>query len=446
MPSISFSGLASGLDSDAIVNSLVGVARLPAARLEQQNQFNQSKIGIIDRLSAALSDLQTKAQDLDTVGEFLSYTGTSSDTNVAEITASGEALPGSYSLEVTQLAAAQKTYSDTVADKTAALSGSDQTLSLTIDGTQTDITVTAGDSLEDVAQAINSSGAEASASIVFDGTNYRLSVTGQNTGADNAITFADTGLGLGLETPANTIQTAQDAIFTLDTLAMTSSSNSVSDVLEGVTFELNAETTSAVTLSVAADTDAITEKVQAFVTSYNSIMSLLNEQVGEGLGQETLSGDATVRTIETGLSNLISSPIPGLLTAAGDTMQLRDLGIETQTDGTLTLDGDELAEALAQSANDTATYFAGDSTASTDGIGQLLADLVDNYTSTDGLLTTRKSGLQTVIDGNDDRIEDIERYLDAYEQNLRAQFTALESSMSALQSQQSYLAQFVNSL
>lgn len=127
-------------------------------------------------------------------------------------------------------------------------------------------------------------------------------------------------------------------------------------------------------------------------------------------------------------------------------MQLRDLGISTQTDGTLTLDGDDLAEALAQSANDTASYFAGDSGGSTDGIGQLLADLVDNYTSTEGLLTTRKSGLQTVIDGNDDRIEDIERYLDAYEQNLRAQFTALESSMSALQSQQSYLAQFVNSL
>ena len=445
MPAISFSGLASGLDSDAIVNSLLDVARLPQIRIQQQNQFSQSKIGILDNISSALSELRTTANTLDTVGEFLSYSSTVSDDSVAKVSAGGEALPGTYSLEVSQLATAQRTYSDTVADQTAALSGSDQTLSITIDGETTDIDVTAGESLQDVAAAINGSGAAVTAGIIFDGNDYRLAISGQDTGAANAITFADTGLGLGLETPANTVQAATDASFSIDGFTITSASNIVDSALPGVTLELTGTTTSAETLSIATDTEAVTEKVQAFVDAYNSVMSLLNDQVGEGLGRETLSGDATVRTIESGLSNLISNPIPGMLTPSGDTMQLGDLGISTATDGTLTLDAEDLAEALAQSANDTASYFSGQQSGSTDGIGQLVADLVDGYTSAEGLLTTRKEGLQSLIENNDDQIESIERYLESYEENLRAQFTALESSMSALQNQQSYLAQFLNS-
>lgn len=447
MPTVSFSGLATGLDSQAIVRSLVDVQRIPVQRLEQDNAFNRSKISVIDGLSSALADLRTAATDIDTRGEFLSYAGTVSDESVAKLTTSGDAVPGQYTMEVISLASAQRTYSDTIADKTASLSASDQTLSFTVGSTTTDVTITAGSSLEQVVGEINASGAPVSAGILFDGTNYRLQVVGQSTGSDNAITFSDTGLGLGLDTPANTVQAATDASFTLDGFAVTSSTNIVNDVLPGVTLELDQVTTAPVELAITPDSDALEEKLQGFVDSYNAVFGIINAQVGEGRGRGTLNGDSTVRNIELGLSRLISSPIPGLTDANGDTMQLSNLGIQTQNDGTLTLDSTKLAETLAGGFTEAARYFAGDTSAGIDGMGQLLDDLIDSYTdSVDGLLSARKDGITAQIEDNDSRIESLERYISTFEQNLLDQFSALEGSISALQSQQNFLAQFVNSL
>lgn len=447
MAGISFSGLATGLDSDAIVNSLVDIQRIPQLRLEQENQFNQSKISIIDDLSSALSSLQTTANDLDTIGEFLSFSGSSSDESVATVTASGDSVAGHYQLEVTQLAQAQRTYSNVFSDRTSAISDTAQTLEIQVGDTTTTIDIDAGASLENIVGEINGSGADVTAGILFDGTNYRLQIVGNSTGADNAVTFTDSGLGLGLSEAGNTVQAAVDAEFTLDGFAVTSSDNLIDDVIPGTTFELKDTTQNATTVSVAADSDAVQEKVQAFVDAYNRVFTIINAQVGEGKGQDTLNGDATVRSIEQGLSKLVSSAIPGLTTAEGDTLQLADLGIKTSTDGKLTLDTEKLTEKLASGFQSTARYFAGDSASNTDGFSQLLDDLIESYTdSTDGLLAARKDGLESQIDNNTDRIDEMERFIASYEQSLRDQFTALESAMSSLQTQQAYLAQFVQTL
>jgi len=442
MAGISFSGLSSGLDSDAIVRSLVEVQRIPILRLQEQNRFNDSKIGVIDRLSSALSALRTAGNNLDTPGEFLSFKGTSSDTDVATITPSGDAVAGRYTLEVTSLAQAQRSYSTTIADKEAALSATDQTLQLTIDGQATVIDVDAGSTLEDLVGLINGSGANVTAGLLFDGSQYRLQIAGNEVGASQAITFSDSGLGLNLTTPPNT--TATDAVFELDGFPITSSDNLVDDAIPGVTIDLKAQTTGPITLSVAADASAVKGKIQGFVTAYNNVLSIINEQVGEGKGQTTLNGDSTVRALEQSLSNLISSPIPGLETAAGDSMQLADLGIKTQGDGTLTLDSEKLDEKLASGFRSLATYFGGNPSQEVDGIGQLMSDLVRSYTNgTDGLLFIRKQGLNAISDGNEERIGSLENLLEGFEQGLREQFTRLETTMSSLQSQQNLLARFL---
>lgn len=444
MTGISFSGLASGLDTSAIISSLVGVERIPLVRLTSQNNQLTSKGRIVDQLASALASLKTSAEGLAKAGEFLSYAGTVSNESAAKVTTSGDSVPGVYSVQVDSLARAQRTYSDPMAAADTGLSASAQTLSLTIDGATTDIAIPANASLRDVATAINGSGAAASAGVLFDGTQYRLQVVGRNTGADNAITFGDTGLGLGLSTPANTVQAATDASLVVDGFPVTSASNVLSDVLPGTTLELKEESTTPFELRIAADPAGVKEKLKAFVTAYNAVSSIISGQSGVGKGAETLSGDSTVRAVEQGLSRLVSSPIPGLTGAGGATLQLGDLGIETQRDGSLTLDDAELDKALASDFGRAASYFAGNG--STPGMGGLLADLVDSYTnSTDGLLTTRKKGLTDVIASNSDKIADMEAYLETFEANLRQQFTLLESSMAELQSQQSYLAQFLNS-
>lgn len=444
MTGISFSGLASGLDTSAIISSLVGVERIPLVRLQSQNNALVSKGRIVDQLASALASLKTSAEGLAKPGEFLSYAGSVSNDSTAKITTSGDSVPGVYEVEVSALARAQRTYSTAMAAADTPLSAAAQTLSLTIDGTVTDIEIPANSSLRDVATAINASGAGASAGVLFDGTQYRLQVVGRNTGADNAIAFTDTGLGLGLSLPANTVQAATNAELVIDGFPVTSSSNVLSDVLPGTTVEIREVTTSPVELRIAADPDGVKSKLKAFVTAYNAVASLIAGQSGVGKGAETLNGDSTVRAIEQGLQRLISSPIPGLSGSGGSTLQLSDLGIQTQRDGSLTLDDDDLDSALASDFGRTASYFAGNGASA--GMGGLMSDLIDSYTdSVDGLLTTRKKGLTDVIASNTERLAGMELYLENFEAGLRQQYAALEQSMSELQSQQSYLAQFLNS-
>jgi flagellar hook-associated protein 2 len=440
MSAITFSGLASGLDTSAIISSLVQLERVPMQRLQAQNADMRSQMGIFDSLAAALGKLRTTLRELDTSGEFASYKATVTGTAVAATT-TGDAVPGSYSLDVTSVARAQRTYSAAFGSASDALAATDQTLTLTIAGEVTNITVKAGDGLDDVVAAINASGAEASAGLAFDGSQYRLQVVGKQTGDVNEIVFTDSGLGLGLEIPANTVQAATDAVIRVDDLFdVTSATNEITGVLPGVT--LNVLGTGSADLSVATDPAGVKTKVQGFVDAYNAVMAIVNAQSGKGKGTNTLNGDATLRTIEQGLKSMISSPVPGLVDDDGNDLILADLGISTQRDGTILLDAAKLSTKLGSDFAGTARYFTGLS--GIDGMAGALDDLIETYTSgTDPLIPGRKEGLQKRIASNDARITQLEAYLESYEANLRAQFTQLEEAMSAIQTQGQYLARFL---
>lgn len=444
MANINFSGLATGLDTEGIIGALVGVERIPLQTLQSENSELRSKTSIIDNLSSSLSDLATKAKALGSVGDFLSFSASISDESVGKVTASGDAVAGSYKLEVSQLAKAQRTYSVAVADKDASLSASAQSLTLSINGEDTVLNFDADASLSDVVEEINNSGADVTAGMFFDGTSYRLQVVGNKTGEDNAITFTDTGLGLGLEDPLNTVQSAQNAKFKLDDFEIEHDSNTVDGVLPGVTLTLAKETTSAVSLDIAPDADAVKTKIEDFTKAYNAVFGIINAQIGEGKGNNTLNGDSTVRAIEQQLGFMISTPVGGLMGYDGQDAALSQLGIKTNNDGTLAVDSAALDEALAKDFRTAGRIFAGDKSKGIDGISALFEDLVDSFTdSSDGLLTIRKNGIKTQIKSNEDRISDKERYLEAYEQQLRDTYTRLETTVSGLKNQQQYLAQFL---
>ncbi len=308
---INFSGLASGLDSASIIDQIVAAETAQATSLQiRQAGLNAQKTKV-GELSGLLKSLETAAEEIDTIGELRAAKGESSNEDRVAVAVSSLAQPGIYAMRVTGLAAAQSNVSATFADPAAAF-GSAGSLDITVGGdAAVNIAWADTESLADVAGAINASEARVNATVLFDGTDYRLMVTAEETGTDNAVTFAETGPGvLSLNGVGNQLVAATDAQFSLNGLAMTSGTNVVSDSLTGVTFTL--ATTHDVgepdtTVEVARDPEAQREVVGKFVDAFNEIADFLENELGytgTTKGSDSLFGDSTIRSL---LSNLRSS-------------------------------------------------------------------------------------------------------------------------------------------
>lgn len=444
--SIAFSGLASGLDTGAIIDALVASARQPINRLQTKRSNYDSKLSLLSDLSSKLSKLQTAAKKVDTSSEFLSYTAESTASAKIAATASGSAGPGTYEIIVDNLVQNERTYSDPfAADDQTGLVGSG-TLTIQV-GTSTALDIAIDDTTDDlnaVALAINDSGADVTASVVHDGTSYRLLVTGDIQGAEGAITFTETaGLNLDLDDALNQKQQAQDAQIRMDDLTITSSSNKVTGVIPGVTLDLKATTGgTAETITVKVDTETIKSNVQELITAYNDVASFLNKQFTySGTARpNTLMGDSAARSVQTQLRNIVFGAVDDLdepYTA------LARVGVKSSSDGSLTLDTTKLDEALADDLYAVADVFAYDdgiTGADDDGIAVQLQSAVKlMLQDPDGLIANREDGLQDQIDDIDAQIDRLERNVDSYEETLNKQFLALEQTLASLQSQSNFL-------
>ncbi len=402
-----------------------------------------SRLGTI---KTRLESLQTAGEGMDSLDEILGAVVRSSDETRVTATATGDAPLGTYQLEVTQLAAAERTYSDTFAASDSSGLFGTGTFSIQVGAdAAVDITVDGTDNLNSVASKINSSGANVKAAVIFDGSNYRLQVSGSDTGASNAITFTETGTTLGLTDVANEIVAARDASFTIDGLAMTRSSNEVADAIPGVTLDLLTQTSGSVAITVDRDTEGTKEKMQTFVDSYNEVMRGINAEFSfSGVARvgNSLAGDSMLRSLQSKLSEAIIDPVSGL----GDVDRLSLVGIRVQNDGTLELDDAELTAALASDADGVAAFFEGDSDASVAGFVERLDDVIESFISTDGLLSIRVDGLDGQVGDVDISIESMEHRIGKFEENLRAKFTNLELVMSGLNAQGQQLISVLSSL
>jgi flagellar hook-associated protein 2 len=350
----------------------------------------------------------------------------------------GAASPGSYSVEVLSLAREQRTYTNAFSSATSAL-GQSGTLAIGVGaGSPTSISVDAGDSLETIAQKINAAGGRFSASVVDQGADKRLQLRGLDTGAANALSIDEGGLALGLTTPANTVQSASDASVRLDGFTISRADNRFVGVVPGVSFTVTKQTTSAATLSVAADPAGLRGKLQKMVDAYNGVTAKLRELGGTSQIKATnpvLSGDASLRSIGTELSRSVSSTDVG----TGNLRNLRDIGLTLQRDGTLALDGAKLERAMTQDAAGVATLLGGGDTFN--GVADVMRELADSFTApSSGLLATRKTGLEGRAKLLESRVDSEQARLDRYADSLRRQFTAMDTTVSRYRSQSEYLA------
>ncbi len=454
MASIVSTGIGSGLDIAGIVQSLVAAEGQPVeTRIGLQEARAQAKLSAFGSLKSALSDLRDKLEIMKSADKFLVRKATSSDENVFTASADTNALPASYSLEVVQLAQAQKLTSGAFADSDTVVGTG--TLTVDVGGTSMDLAIDGtNNTLAGIRDAINDStdNPGVSATIVNADSGSYLILTADSTGATNTITVTQAGGDGGLAAleydPPNGLNSltetlaAQDAQVRIDGFDVMSASNTISGAIDGVTITVTEDSGgSSEQLTVENDETAARALVGDFVESYNALITTLDSLTDYDAEAELaapLLGDATIRGIRDQIRRELSTAVSDI---DADFSTLTDVGIETQLDGTLTIDDDALSAVLADDFVKFGQLFA-----TTDGFGVRLFDLADGFLDSDGIIETRTKGLETQIDGLADERESLNERLASLETRLLRQFNALDSLLAQLSSTSNFLAQQLNNL
>jgi flagellar hook-associated protein 2 len=461
---IQFGGLASGLDTSAIIEAILAVEGRTARALEARKEDENKKLSLIGTFEKLVEALQDKARDLQVASNFFAHELTVGQEGFAAFTLSGSAEAGSHTLEVFSLAAADRYAFAGVASPDTALGAGN--VQFTYAGTSYDVAITAGsDSLTQIAAAINTvAGEDVTASVVNVGTqtspSYQLVLAGDDTGADFAITgLTSTVAGLS---GATQVSIASNASIEIDGLAVQRSNNLFSDVLPGVSFTVSRKTEvdAPVSFTIELDPEGIRENLKGFVDAYNAVIGFVNAQntftLESGPGG-ALFGENVLESVRTVMRRALFERDPDLVTAPGySTLGL--LGIDLTSDGTLKIDEAELDAKLNGDLESFADFFrrADDATTTTvdeRGVFVKLEDLLDGLLSDttapdgskiDGLFDSRRNSIGRQIKDFDAQIERQEQRLDALEQSLVLKFSALEKLMSGLQTQSAFLQGSLN--
>lgn len=433
-----FSTTSSGLDVSSIVDNLITARSAPITYAQNRQKAYNSQISEMGKLTSALSSLGTAISTIKTSGTLgVSQSGT---TTGLTATAGSSAVAGRYAVSVDALAQAAK------ARTTGAFtSGSDAvkagTLNLSINGASTDVEITEGMTLSQVADAINASGAAATASVLSSNGTAFLSITNKNTGFTvggqpaDALTITETSTGAtGTALGLSTVTPAKNAKVTIDGLQFERQSNSIDDALPGVSLELTAEG-SPQDLVLANDPTATEKNLQSFVDAYNGVMKILQSNLNIAQATDrnyTLAGDTSVRALQQQMMGIIST-VGG---TSATVRTLADLGIKTGEDGTLSIDSARLGKAIATDANAVNGVFQN----ATSGIADRFSSLVSDYTNaTDGIFTLRNKSMNDSVKDLDTQITSLQARLDSYRNQLIAQYTAMETTVSGFKSLGSYL-------
>lgn len=351
-------GIGSGLDTAGIIDKLTTAVKAPKeAAIARREATNTARISSLGKAVSGIDLFSSSLSALVSGGTLFTQPSVSDGAIV-----SASAIPGarlgalSATLEVRQLAQAQTVVSDALASSAAAVGAG--TLTLTTANGTFEITTGAADTLDDLAGRISAAGAGLAASVLSDGDGARL-VVKSATGAAKAFTLSTTADAAGLgrfaydaadaDTPMALAQGAQDAVIVYDGVRVTRPTNSVSDLVPGVKLDLRkAAEGSPVTLGATRPTAAITDAVNDFVSTFNSLKTILDEataaRAADGSGGGALRGDFGIREMQRQLTRLSSTP---LRTGGSGPKTLAEIGVRTNRDGTLAVDAAKLSAMLA---------------------------------------------------------------------------------------------------
>lgn len=451
MPTSSSLGIGTGVDLQSMLTSILAAEKAPITALETKITATNSKISLYGQLNSKLDSLRTASNTLQFPSQLAAITAKSSDTTVLGANASFFATPGSYAVNVTQLAKAQKNFSYAYDPNTSFGQGQLRFKVGGVDQTPIDLTDQASYTLQEVKAKINDANIGVTATVISGTNGDRLILTGNKTGAANNFSFTttiaapntvppDTVLPIATQpaltdfdsAPALASSVAQDAEISIDGVSVASDTNTFSNSVAGLTFSAVKIGTSNVT--VQSDSTKITDAVQKFVDAYNGVVSIIQENSTYNFATKTgkgFNGDSSARSVLEALGKARTTVPTELATATLKTMS--ELGVSIQQNGKLSLDTNALSKAISSSATDVTTAIT--------AYGKSLGDAITGLTNDTGAISNRVSSLNSSISSYKDRQTALEIRVAMVEKRYRAQFTALDTMMSKMTTTSSYLSQ-----
>lgn len=444
------------LDIDAIVTKLMAVEKRPLTTLATKEATYQAKISALGSLKGVISSLQAaSAAMIPSTGttaaeKFTVLKAIVADESIASVTADSSAVPGSYKLEVTQLAQqhriATATGSGSPFDADNKLIGRGGTLTISLDTVgedtptkTTSLAIADGSTPEEIRDAINAAKAGVSATVVNGTNGKQLVLVSDTPGSDQEITLSGIdGLsydGDGSGTDEFTqLQAAQGSAFKLDGIEITATTNTVSSAIDGLTLTLSEESEEGVatTITVSRDTSSLTSAVNSFVKAYNDFNTTASSLGGYNATTKvagTLNGDSGLRGSQNVL-RLAFNSVPAELSSA-NLQRLSDIGVSFLKDGSLTVDATKLEKAISKDLTGVANLVA--------AYGKSFDDAADGLIGSEGTIVARTEGYNTSIKGLEKQAEAVQLRLTAIEARYRKQFTALDVMVASMSQTSDYL-------
>lgn len=427
---ISLDGLASGLDTTALISSVMQVEAIPQTLLKYKSQDLQSMVSALQGLNSKVAALATQATSAAKPGALdLNTATTSSDKVTATTTAAAKA--GALDFQVTKLAQTQVT----VTPKVNAVVGWPYTTMTINSGGQSYTIEPLSSNLDDVVKSVNAAGAGVTASKVAVGAGeYRLQFTATKSGEAGAFTISDPG------TTFTDVKAAQDAEITLwpnSTVTQTvkSSTNTFTDLLPGVSVTAKEVSATPVTLTVARDDAGITKLASDLVSGVNGIFSYVAARTavtsttgtsGTSTKAGIFASDSAVRSVNQNILSAASLPV------GTPPRSPSEIGISITKTGTMEFDEKKFSAALAADPAGTAAKVQEIATR----VAAAATNASDKY---DGTLTKKITGQESEVRDLANRISDWDTRLESRKATLQRTYSGLEVALSNMQAQQSWL-------
>ncbi|MCP4277739.1 MAG: flagellar filament capping protein FliD [Gammaproteobacteria bacterium] len=438
-------GLGSGLDVTGIVSQLMEVEQQPLVRLNQKEAQAQAQISAYGALRGGLSTLQTAMEKLQDAVTFQATKAASSDSDIFTVSSDTDAVASSYNVTVNRLAQQHKLGSSEFASTTTFGGGAGDELTLTVGSESFTLDLSTAMTLSEIQAAINVDGNETGVTaglITGDSSNETLVFTSGSSGYDNrvelsfggavdATTFNFSMLNRDDSNVLLATENELDASLTVDGVGVTRSSNSISDVVSGLTLDL--KSTGQATASISQDTSVAESAVDGFISNYNSLKDLLSTLGSSGASSSVL------RNIESQLRGVLNTGLSGL----GDYSYISELGVTTNSDtGKLQFDSEMLTTAMEENPDSIIGFFSDED----NGFAVKFDTLLEGLVQSGGTIDSIVEGTNTRIDGFERSRESMERRLVAIEQRYLRQFGALDTLMASMTTTSEYLGRQLDML
>jgi flagellar hook-associated protein 2 len=429
------SSFGQGINVQQFVQFALASQQAKITALQNQQTSLNSQSAEITKISTDLSNLDNAVFALkDPLGVLSSQVATSSNSAVVNATASSTATPGSHSITVNSLATTSSYYTGALTTSASTIAAGTFQVKL---GTNAAATVTVdstNNTLSQLADTINNQNIGVSASLIQDSNGYRLALVSTTSGAPGDVSVSGNTTGLSFTKAV----TGTNASLVVDGIPISSASNTVSNVINGVTLSLGSPSPSTpVTVNVNPDTTQVTSAINNLVSAYNTVITEINSQfnvTSDGSGGGPLETDNSLRDVQNQLLAALSYSIPG----NGGIVNLASIGVNFNNDGTLSVDSGKLASTLSSNFSAVQNLLQNTTT----GFSQNLSTVLSNINGPgSGILTLDAQSMSTTSQGITSQVADLQAALAVQQANLTNVYSQVNTTLQELPLLESQITQ-----